>query len=104
MTIELTRGNGSAREPYLTYKLKDVIVTSFAMRGGAGNDTLLGNRGNDHAHDPLPTEEVTLGYTEVEWTYLRTTSNGAATRPSPVSAADVISKLRSGNALQRPSQ
>lgn len=45
------------QEPYLTYKLKDVIVTSYSFHGNA-------------AGDPLPTEEVTLGYTEVEWTYI----------------------------------
>lgn len=45
------------QEPYLTYKLKDVIVSSYSFHGNA-------------AGDPLPTEEVTLGYTEVEWTYI----------------------------------
>lgn len=45
------------QEPYLKYKLTDVIVTSYSFHGnGAG--------------DPLPSEEVTLGYTEVEWTYV----------------------------------
>ena len=45
------------QEPYLTYKLKDVIVTSYSFHGNA-------------AGDPLPSEELTLGYTEVEWTYI----------------------------------
>ena len=45
------------QEPYLTYKLKDVIVTSFSFHGTASGD-------------PLPSEEITLGYTEVEWTYV----------------------------------
>lgn len=45
------------QEPYLTYKLKNVIVSSYSFHGNA-------------AGDPLPTEEVTLGYTEVEWTYI----------------------------------
>ena len=45
------------QEPYLTYKLKDVIVSSYSFHGNA-------------AGDPLPTEEVTLGSTEVEWTYI----------------------------------
>lgn len=48
---------GTRQEPYLTYKLKDVIVTSYSFHGNA-------------AGDPLPTEEITLGYTEVEWTYI----------------------------------
>jgi type VI secretion system secreted protein Hcp len=45
------------QQEYLTYKLKDVIITSYSFHGNA-------------AGDPLPTEEVTLGYTEVEWTYI----------------------------------
>ena len=44
------------QEPYLTYKLKNVIVTSYSFHGQSSGD-------------PLPTEEITLGYTEVEWTY-----------------------------------
>lgn len=45
------------QEPYLTYKLKDVIVTSYSFQGNA-------------AGDPLPSEQISLGYTEVEWTYV----------------------------------
>jgi len=45
------------QEPYLTYKLKDVIVTSYGFHGNSSGD-------------PLPSEEITLGYTEVEWTYI----------------------------------
>jgi type VI secretion system secreted protein Hcp len=45
------------QEPYLTYLLKDVIVTSYSFHGNSSGD-------------PLPTEEITLGYTEVEWTYI----------------------------------
>lgn len=62
--IQLTRsvptndGTGGSREtPYMTYKLKDVIVTSFQFHGNSTGG-------------PLPTEEITLGYTEVEWTYI----------------------------------
>jgi type VI secretion system secreted protein Hcp len=45
------------QEPYLKYKLKDVIVTSYSFHGNASGD-------------PLPSEEVTLGFTEAEWTYV----------------------------------
>jgi type VI secretion system secreted protein Hcp len=45
------------QEPYLKYKLKNVIVSSYSFSGiGSGN--------------PLPSESVTLSYTEVEWTYV----------------------------------
>jgi type VI secretion system secreted protein Hcp len=58
--VQVTDPDGTVRteqEPYLIYKLKDVIVTSYSFHGNA-------------AGDPLPTEEITLGYTEVEWTYV----------------------------------
>lgn len=65
VTIELCKsvpsndGTGGTKQvPYLTYKLKDVIVTSYNISGGTADG------------DPLPTEEIALGYTEVEWTYI----------------------------------
>ena len=45
------------QEPYLKYKLKDVIVSSYGFHGDASGD-------------PLPSEQVSLSYTEVEWTYV----------------------------------
>ena len=45
-------------EPYLKYLLKDVIITSYSFSGNS--------QGN-----PLPTEHVTLAYSEVEWTYVQ---------------------------------
>src|SRR5690606_16514594 len=45
------------QEPYLTYKLADVIITSYSFHGNSSGD-------------PLPSEELTMGYTEVEWTYI----------------------------------
>ncbi len=45
------------QEPYLTYKLSDVIISSYSFHGNASGS-------------PLPTEQITLGYTKVEWTYI----------------------------------
>ena len=45
------------QEPYLTYKLEDVIISSYVFHGNSSGD-------------PLPSENITLGYTEVEWTYI----------------------------------
>ena len=45
------------QEPYLLYKLKNVIVTSYSFNGNASGD-------------PVPIENVTLGFSEVEWTYV----------------------------------
>ena len=44
-------------EPYLKYVMKDVIITSYSFHGhGTG--------------EPLPSEEITLGFTGAEWTYI----------------------------------
>lgn len=45
------------QEPYLTYKLKDVIVSGYNFHGNASGD-------------PQPTEEVSLSFTEIEWNYV----------------------------------
>lgn len=45
------------QEPYLKYKLSDVIVTSYSVHGDASGN-------------PLPSEQVSLGYSKVEWTYV----------------------------------
>ena len=45
------------QEPYLKYKLSDVIITSYSFHGNSSGD-------------PLPSEQLTLGYTKVEWTYV----------------------------------
>ena len=45
------------QEPYLKYKLADVIVSSYAASGTSSGD-------------PLPSESVTLGYSAIEYTYI----------------------------------
>lgn len=45
------------QEPYLKYKLSNVIVTGYSFHGNASGS-------------PIPTEEVTLGFTDIEWTYI----------------------------------
>jgi type VI secretion system secreted protein Hcp len=45
------------QEPYLVYKLKNVIITGYGFDG------------NDQG-DPLATDQVTLAYTDIEWTYM----------------------------------
>ena len=46
-------------EPYLSYKLKDVIVTSYST-----------STATDKKGKTIPVEEVTLQYSEIEWNYL----------------------------------
>lgn len=55
--IDLCATLGNKQEPYLTYKLKNVIITSYSFHGNASGS-------------PLPSEEVTLGYSEIEWNYI----------------------------------
>ena len=45
------------QEPYLTYKLSDVIVSSYSIQANSSGS-------------PLPSEEITMGYTKAEWTYI----------------------------------
>lgn len=45
------------QEPYLTYKLSDVIVSSYSIMANSSGS-------------PLPSEEITMGYTKAEWTYI----------------------------------
>ena len=45
------------QQPYLTYKLSDVIVSSYGFHGNSSGS-------------PLPSEEVCIGYTKAEWTYV----------------------------------
>ena len=55
--IHLCATLGNKQEPYLQYKLKNCIVTSYSFHGNASGS-------------PLPSEEVTVGFTEIEWNYI----------------------------------
>lgn len=55
--IHLTTTVKNKQEPYLTLKISDVIITSVTSHANASGD-------------PLPTEEITLSYTAVEWNYI----------------------------------
>jgi type VI secretion system secreted protein Hcp len=45
------------QEPYLKYKLYDVIVTSYSFSGNSSGS-------------PLPSEAISLGFSKAEWTYI----------------------------------
>jgi type VI secretion system secreted protein Hcp len=55
--IDLCSTIKGKQQPYLTYALKNVIVSSYSFHGNGSGD-------------PLPSEEVTLGFTAIEWTYI----------------------------------
>lgn len=45
------------QEPYLKYKLDDVIISSYSFHGVESGS-------------PLPSEQVSLAFTKAEWTYI----------------------------------
>jgi type VI secretion system secreted protein Hcp len=45
-------------EPYLKYKLSDVIIANYSFHGNASGQ-------------PLPSETVGMAYSKVEWTYIK---------------------------------
>ena len=55
----------------LELKLKDVIISSYSFHGTG-------------SQDPVPTEEITLNYTAIEWTYKKfdTMGNEAGNFPA----------------------
>ena len=55
--IHLCATVGNKQEPYLVYKLKNVIVSHHSFHGNASGS-------------PLPSEEVGLSCTEAEWNYI----------------------------------
>lgn len=57
VTLEFCSTIKNKQECYLRYLIKDVIVSGYSFHGNGGGN-------------PLPTEEVTMGFTEVEWTYV----------------------------------
>lgn len=58
VTIEICRAGGD-KQPYMEYKLTDVMVTSFRP-GGHGKG------------ENIPVEEVELTYGKIEWKYTQT--------------------------------
>jgi len=57
VTLELINTRGGNKTPYMVYKLHNVLVTSYSVSG-------------DTSGNPLPTEEITLNYESIEWTYV----------------------------------
>jgi type VI secretion system secreted protein Hcp len=57
-TLEICRAGGD-KQPYMEYKLTDVMVSSFRP-GGTGQG------------ESVPLEEVTFSYGQIEWKYTQT--------------------------------
>jgi len=55
--LHLTTDVQGKEEPYLKYKLENVIISSYGFHGNASGS-------------PLPTEDLSLNYTKATWTYV----------------------------------
>ncbi len=55
--INFTTDVQGKEEPYLKYKLENVIISSYSFHGNSSGS-------------PLPTEALTLNYTKATWTYV----------------------------------
>lgn len=62
VTLELVSDN-QQRLPYYRIKMKRVFVSSYSV-------------GGDQNQSPLPTEEITLNFEEIEWTYIEYDGQG----------------------------
>lgn len=56
VTLELIKTNTPGRVPYMVYKLRNVIVSSYHVSGSADGDS-------------LPIDEISLNYEAIEWKY-----------------------------------
>jgi len=54
--VHFTTDVKGKEEPYLMYKLSNVIITSYAFHGNASGS-------------PLPTEQLSFNFTKAEWVY-----------------------------------
>ena len=57
VTLELINTGGGNRAPYMVYKLHNVLVSSYSVSGDTSGNT-------------PPTEQITLNYESIEWTYV----------------------------------
>ena len=66
--IDFTRSDGEGQQTYLTYELKNVIITSYAFKGDASGD-------------PLPTDQVSFNFEEIKVTYYPQNRDGTSGAP-----------------------
>jgi type VI secretion system secreted protein Hcp len=55
--IDFCSQANNKEEPYLTYTLENCIVSSYSFHG-------------DGSGSPVPTEEITINFTKIEWKYI----------------------------------
>jgi type VI secretion system secreted protein Hcp len=67
--IHLTTQIKKEEKPFLKYKLKNAIITSYNISGGASGN-------------PQPSEMITLNFTKIEWEYVILDRNTGDTKGS----------------------
>lgn len=75
--IELCRATGD-KQPYMNYKLSDVIVSSVSPLGDAT------------AEESLPLEDVSFSYGKIEWTYTETDHQTGAAKGDVAAHWDLV--------------
>jgi len=71
VTFELCRAMGD-KTVFMTYKFKDVIISSVSPAGSADTE------------DPLPMEEITIRYGQINWEYTPTDITGGGKKGAAV--------------------
>jgi len=66
-TIHVLNTTEPSREPYLRYELTKVLITSYGISESSTND------------ESPPTEEITLAFGEVAWSYIKIDPDKSAT-------------------------
>ena len=77
VTLSLCRATGD-KQPYMEYKMENVIVSSVVPNGDAQGDL------------PLPVEEVSFNYGKMTWTYNETDKRTGAPKGNVSSCWDLI--------------
>jgi type VI secretion system secreted protein Hcp len=77
VTLTLNRATGS-KEPYMEYKLEDVLVSSVRVGGSSSSS------------EALPLEEVSFNYGKITWTYSETDKKTGAAKGKVSSAWSLV--------------
>lgn len=79
-TIEVCRAGGD-KQPYMEYKLTDVMVTSLRPGGSGKGET-------------VPLEEISIAYGKIEWKYTQTKVQGGRAAGNVVAGWDLKSNRK----------
>ncbi len=73
ISIEMCRAMGD-KTVFMTYKFKDTIVSSVTQTGASDSE------------DPIPMEEITFRYGQINWAYTKTDITGGGKKGAEIKA------------------